>query len=135
MFSNMFNKFPWHPRSRRQGFKKSVCHMSPHPCFLFSGISEFKCNLKNLLSTDPLIRSVSSIIRSLSSQQFSQNPDLKRLILDTDGTVLVEASPRDCIWGIGLGADNPKAQRKATWRGKNLLGYALTEVREQLKQE
>ncbi|XP_033637222.1 N-glycosidase YbiA-like [Asterias rubens] len=75
------------------------------------------------------------IVKKGNFAKFSQNPDLKRLILDTDGTVLVEASPRDCIWGIGLGADNPKAQRKATWRGKNLLGYALTEVREQLKQE
>ena len=65
--------------------------------------------------------------------QFSQNEDLWSEMLATDGTVLVEASPRDCIWGIGLGASNPKALRKATWRGRNWLGYALTAARDELK--
>lgn len=45
---------------------------------------------------------------------------------------MAEASPRDCLWGIGLGHANPKAQNRATWRGKNLLGFILTEVRNDL---
>ena len=50
----------------------------------------------------------------------------------TAGTELVEAAPRDCLWGIGLSANNPKAKTKATWRGKNQLGHILTQVRDEL---
>ena len=46
---------------------------------------------------------------------------------------LVEASPRDRTWGIGLGASNPKATDKRLWRGSNWLGEILTQVREELK--
>jgi predicted NAD-dependent protein-ADP-ribosyltransferase YbiA (DUF1768 family) len=46
--------------------------------------------------------------------------------------MLVEASPRDCIWAIGMGASNPNARDPARWRGANLLGFALMEVRERL---
>ena len=53
-------------------------------------------------------------------------------MLATLGTILVEASPWDKIWGIGLAKDNPKALDKRNWRGKNLLGYILTDVREEL---
>ena len=49
--------------------------------------------------------------------------------------MLVEAAPRDRLWGIGLGRNNPKALRKATWRGKNWLGYILTEVRDELMEK
>ena len=46
--------------------------------------------------------------------------------------ILVEAAGRDTIWGIGLGVKNPKSQDPCTWRGLNLLGFALTIVRDQL---
>ena len=46
--------------------------------------------------------------------------------------ILVEAAGRDTIWGIGLGASNEKASDPLRWRGHNLLGFALTEVRESL---
>jgi len=46
--------------------------------------------------------------------------------------ILVEAAGRDVVWGIGLGRSNPKAQNPLTWRGRNLLGFALTSVREEL---
>ena len=47
-------------------------------------------------------------------------------------TIFVEAAGRDTIWGIGLGSKNPKARDPATWRGLNLLGFALTEVRQRI---
>ena len=64
--------------------------------------------------------------------QFSQNPELCAALLATQGTTLVEASPRDCVWGIGLGARNWKAQQRQHWRGTNWLGEILTLVREEL---
>jgi len=63
---------------------------------------------------------------------FSQNDQLKDFLLATGQRVLVEASPLDTIWGIGLGQDNPKAQHPQTWHGENLLGFALMKVRAQL---
>lgn len=67
--------------------------------------------------------------------KFSQNPLLAAFLTGTGETVLVEASPRDAIWGIGLGAENPRAGRPEEWRGLNLLGFALMEVRERLTRE
>jgi len=64
--------------------------------------------------------------------RFRQNPDQRELLLATRGTTLVEASPHDRIWGIGLAADDPRAQDRSQWLGLNLLGEALTRVREVL---
>lgn len=64
--------------------------------------------------------------------KFSQNPALKAFLLATGQRVLVEASPLDTIWGIGLGQDNPKAQHPQTWLGENLLGFALMAARNTL---
>jgi ribA/ribD-fused uncharacterized protein len=65
-----------------------------------------------------------------SYAKFSQNPELRETLLATRGTTLVEASPYDRVWGIGLAEDDPRAQDRAQWRGLNLLGEALTRVRE-----
>lgn len=61
--------------------------------------------------------------------KFSQHPELGRYLLSTAPAVLVEASPFDPIWGIGLRAIGPDARHPSRWRGTNLLGFALTEVR------
>ncbi len=64
--------------------------------------------------------------------KFDQHEALKRYLLATGDAVLVEASPRDRIWGIGMGASNPDAENPERWRGRNLLGFALMEVRARL---
>jgi predicted NAD-dependent protein-ADP-ribosyltransferase YbiA (DUF1768 family) len=48
-------------------------------------------------------------------------------------SILVEAAGRDRIWGIGLGKDNPKSKDPFSWRGLNLLGFALTIVRNEMR--
>ncbi|MFD3512240.1 NADAR family protein [Streptomyces sp. NPDC058657] len=67
-----------------------------------------------------------------SVHKFGQHPELGAYLLGTGSRVLVEASPVDRIWGIGLTADDPRAQDPAQWRGLNLLGFALMEARERL---
>jgi len=64
-----------------------------------------------------------------NTAKFSQNPELKEWLIGTDNLVLVEASPVDRVWGIGLAADDSRALDPRTWRGLNLLGFALMEVR------
>ncbi len=63
--------------------------------------------------------------------KFSQNEHLKKHLLKTAGTTLVEASPYDTIWGIGMAASNPKVHNKENWNGTNWLGEILTRVREE----
>lgn len=64
--------------------------------------------------------------------KFSQNAPLKNYLISTENTVLVEASPYDTIWGIGLSADDPDASNPHVWKGENVLGFALMEVRSRL---
>ncbi|MCB0033365.1 MAG: NADAR family protein [Anaerolineales bacterium] len=64
--------------------------------------------------------------------KFAQNEPLRKFLLNTGDRILVEASPYDRIWGIGLAADDVKAQDPLQWRGLNLLGFALMAVRSNL---
>ncbi len=72
------------------------------------------------------------IVYQANYARFSQNPDQRALLLATRGTTLVEASPHDRVWGIGLAADDVRASDRSQWRGLNLLGQALTQVRDAL---
>jgi ribA/ribD-fused uncharacterized protein len=72
------------------------------------------------------------IVVSANRAKFDQHPDLRAYLLGTKDRVLVEASPVDRIWGIGLAADDDRATDPARWRGLNLLGFALMRVRAHL---
>lgn len=72
-----------------------------------------------------------SIVLNGNWKKFSQNPQLRDFLLNTGDQILVEASPYDTIWGIGLSADQAAAGPQS-WRGENLLGFALMEVRDEL---
>jgi ribA/ribD-fused uncharacterized protein len=61
--------------------------------------------------------------------KFGQDPALRSYLLGTGDAVLVEASPVDPVWGIGLAADDPRARQPAKWPGTNLLGFALMQAR------
>lgn len=65
--------------------------------------------------------------------KFGQHPLLRDFLVGTGSRVLVEASPRDRLWGIGLAADDERAASPARWPGLNLLGFAPMEVRQRLR--
>ncbi|MEX3790875.1 NADAR family protein [Paraburkholderia sp. BR14374] len=65
-------------------------------------------------------------------EKFAQSHELRSVLLATAPTVLVEASPYDRIWGVGLGERDPRLTDESQWRGQNLLGIALMKVRDAL---
>jgi len=65
--------------------------------------------------------------------KYSQNPGLKEKLIETAPLILVEGSPYDRIWGIGLKWDDPRCNNPKDWKGKNWLGETLTKVRDSLK--
>ena len=65
--------------------------------------------------------------------KFNNNPTLREFLLGTKDRILVEASPVDKIWGIGLAQDNHATADPRQWQGLNLLGYALMKVRHTLR--
>ena len=73
------------------------------------------------------------VVTAGNVHKFGQDPDLKTFLLNTQDRVLVEASPLDPIWGIGLAANDPKAQDPEQWEGLNLLGFALMAARDVLR--
>ena len=73
------------------------------------------------------------IVKEGNFHKFSQNTALKTFLLNTKERVLVEASPVDPIWGIGMASDHQDILNPEKWQGLNLLGFALMEVRDELK--
>ena len=66
--------------------------------------------------------------------KFTQNPSLKRELLSTSNLEMIEAAPRDRIWGIGYSAKNALEVPITSW-GKNWLGQVLMIVRERIRKE
>ena len=72
------------------------------------------------------------IVKQGNYLKFSQNADLKEFLLSTNNKIIAEASPYDAIWGIGLKKEHPDSIYPEKWKGLNLLGFALMEVRDEL---
>lgn len=72
------------------------------------------------------------IVKAGNLHKFKQQPELSEYLLETGNRILVEASPVDRIWGIGLAQDHVDASNPNRWLGLNLLGFALMEVRDLL---
>lgn len=73
------------------------------------------------------------IVKKGNFLKFSQNEALKEFLLSTDNKIIVEASPYDAIWGIGMLETDPDVQNPLLWKGENLLGFALMEIRDILR--
>ncbi|MBZ3904113.1 NADAR family protein [Streptomyces griseiscabiei] len=73
-----------------------------------------------------------AVVAEGSFHKFAADADLRAFLLGTGDRVLVEASPLDRVWGIGLAADDERASDPARWRGPNLLGFALMAARDRL---
>ncbi|MBO5524148.1 MAG: NADAR family protein [Roseburia sp.] len=73
------------------------------------------------------------IVKEGIKQKFVQNEELLEKLLSTGDEILAECAVRDTIWGIGLSMGDNRRTDKKQWKGKNLLGKALMEVRDELK--
>lgn len=72
------------------------------------------------------------IVAEINYLKFSQNEPFKSTLLSFAGWEFVEASPDDCIWGIGLSKEDPRALDKSKWRGQNLLGKAINSAQQRI---
>jgi ribA/ribD-fused uncharacterized protein len=75
------------------------------------------------------------IVTAGNTLKFGQNPDLREKLLATSEKTIVEASPQDKVWGIGLKPKDAANSKSSTWPGQNLLGKVLMTVRTQLQQQ
>lgn len=73
-----------------------------------------------------------NIVLQANLAKFSQHSELRDFLIATHDRILVEASPVDSIWGVGMAQDHVDIQNPEKWKGLNLLGFALMQVRAQL---
>ena len=74
------------------------------------------------------------IVTRIQIAKFSSTTEMTQLILNTGDKTIVEASPVDNIWGIGLSEDDPRATDPEQWKGKNYLGICLMRAREIIRE-
>lgn len=87
-------------------------------------VKNFKENEWSKISYDIMV--------NINYCKWSSNTKLKKLLLSTGSKILVEASPFDVIWGIGLHWEDDLVLNESNWRGQNLLGKVLMEVRKRI---
>ena len=127
-------------------YKTAEHYMMSEKALLFGDIATSRkiINAKNSGEAKRLGRTVKSfdekvwlehrfnIVVKGNVAKFEQNSELKNFLGSTGSHILVEASPVDKVWGIGLDANNINVENPNLWKGLNLLGFALMEAREQL---
>ncbi|MDE7425322.1 MAG: NADAR family protein [Lachnospiraceae bacterium] len=74
-----------------------------------------------------------SIVLNGNYHKFTQNPELRNFLLSTKDSIIAEASPYDGIWGIKMKQSDEDSLNPLKWRGQNLLGFALMEVRDEIR--
>ena len=79
-----------------------------------------------------MLKKAFNIVVEGNMAKFQQNPELLAILLSTGNSTLVEASPYDNIWGIGMEASDNRVTTPNQWLGDNLLGKALMKVRDRL---
>jgi len=77
---------------------------------------------------------VCSVAFEVVFQKFKKIPEIQSVLLGTGESLIVEATRADARWGIGLDKGNPAILRPSSWRGANVLGWALVQVRQKLRQ-
>lgn len=76
-----------------------------------------------------------NIVRAGVLEKFNQNADFMDMLLNTGDSILAEAAVHDKIWGIGLSMRDKRSYDTDKWKGQNLLGKCLMDVREMLKKQ
>ena len=130
-------------------YQTSEQYMMSHKALLFN---DNETNIKIMEEKDPKIyKELGRQVKNFNSKlwdekkfeivvkgnihKFSQNEKLKQFLLNTKDKILVEASPHDKIWGIGIAEDDKEILNPEKWKGENLLGKALMKVRDIIKKE
>lgn len=72
------------------------------------------------------------VVVEANMHKFGNDLDLRKFLLKTGDIILVEASPYDTVWGIGMAEDDPDVHDPTLWKGQNLLGFAIMDVRDRL---
>lgn len=139
----------WHPSDFvmfKQKFNCAEQFMMAYKALKFRDFGAYKAIMKSdnprkqkaigrkvkNFNVDEWAKIARDIVRQGSIAKYTQNLDLCKELVNTYPTTLVEASPYDKIWGIGLSEYSPEALDRSKWQGKNWLGQVLTEVRDSI---
>lgn len=74
-----------------------------------------------------------TIVKRGIRAKFMQNPDIAEILLSTQNAVLAECSKNDTQWGIGIDINDERRLETSNWKGMNLLGRILMEIRQELR--
>jgi ribA/ribD-fused uncharacterized protein len=108
--------------------KKIVINTDPAACkFLGRKVKGFKA--------DVWLKIGYNVMVEVNYEKYNQDTHLNFLLRQSHPKIIVEASPEDRIWGIGLHYNDDRVLDMNNWKGRNLLGIALMEVRERLIKE
>lgn len=94
-------------------------------------MKELGRHVKGYIDKDWVAARYNIVLRGIRAK-FTQIPEIQAHLMKTDEKLLAEAAHYDCVWGIGLRPTDPNIQDQTKWKGQNLLGKALMEVRHEL---